>query len=268
MGLDAIDQVIRQTSAEGEGGLQIRNIRLVRHSGQDRPYHRLCMGHSETKKTFLFVQQAASIRELRLASQLRLAEGLRFTGSDPEKVLFADMQMLTWITSHNDFTPLNVPSINYAPDMYNRDSFWSITGVDDMDLSWKVFSRWGDTQTAEGCIGTIVTPFMGSMDAKGNDATCEWLWWALINRNKYNLVPPLDKIILAFAYCEREFDNEHSGICKSYFVLGQNDVTNYGGDRKTSSLSLFEYAHSAFSSHFRAPVHNSRTRTQCAHPHS
>ena len=229
---------IWQTCGEGGGRLQIRNLRLIRHSGQDRPYHRLGMGQSETKKTFLFIQQAASIRDLRLASQLRLAEGLGFTGSDPEKVLFADMQMLTWITSHNDFTPLNVPSINYAPDMYNRDSFWSIAGVDDKDLSWKVFSRWGDTQTAEGCIGTIVTPFMGSLEAKGNDATCEWLWWALINRNKYNLVPPLEKIIRAFAYCEGEFDPEHSGLCKSHFVLGQNDVTNYGGDRKTSALSV------------------------------
>lgn len=42
-----------------------------------------------------------------------------------------------WITSRNNFTPLNVPSINYAPDMYNRDSFWSLMGVYDKDASEK-----------------------------------------------------------------------------------------------------------------------------------
>ena len=229
---------IWQTCGEGGGGLHIRDLKLIRHSGQDRPYHRLNMGHSETKKTFLFIQRAETLRDLRLASQLRLAEGLGFAGSDPEKVLFADMQMLTWITSHHDFTPLNVPSINYAPDMYNRDSFWSINGVDDKELSRKVFTRWGETQTAEGCIGTIVTPFMGSMEAKGNEATCEWLWWALINRKKYNLAPPMEKIMRAFDYCEKEFDSGQTGICRSHFVLGQNDVATYPGDKKTSDLSV------------------------------
>lgn len=229
---------IWQTTGEHTGKLQIRNLRLTRHFGQDRPYHPLNMGCPETKTTFLFAQPAASIRDLRLASQLRLAEGLGFAGSDPEKVLFADMQMLTWITSHHDFTPLNVPSINYAPDMYNRDSFWSINGVDDKELSRKVFTRWGETQTAEGCIGTIVTPFMGSTETKGNEATCEWLWWALINRKKYNLAPPMEKIIRAFDYCEKEFDSGQTGICQSHFVLGQNDVATYPGDKKTSDLSV------------------------------
>jgi len=229
---------IWQSTSETHSTLQIRDLRMEHHKGEERPYHRLCMGHPETRATFLFAETAGTIRELRLASQLRLAEGLGFSGTDPEKVLFADMQMLTWITSHQDFTPLNVPSINYAPDMYNRDSFWSICGVNDKALSLQVFNRWGDTQTSDGCIGTIVTPFMGSMERKGNEATCEWLWWALINQKKYNLTPPGDKIALAFDYCVREFDSEHSGICKSHYVLGQNDVTNYQGERKTSDLSV------------------------------
>ena len=229
---------IWQTTGKDPGDLQIRDLRMQYRKGEERPYHRLGMGHPEVKTTFLFAQPAEAIRDLRLASQLRLAEGLGFSGSDPEKVLFADMQMLTWITSHQDFTPLNVPSINYAPDMYNRDSFWSICGVDDKELSEQVFNRWGDTQTEEGCIGTIVTPFMGSQEAKGNEATCEWLWWALINLKKYHLTPPWEKIVRAFNYCIQEFDSEHSGICKAHYVLGQNDVTNYQGDRKTSDLSV------------------------------
>ena len=102
--------------------------------------------------------------------------------------------MLTWITSDVDFTPLNVPSINYAPDMYNRDSFWSVCGIDDEYLSKEIFDRWGKTQLTSGGIGTIVTPCMGSIEVKGNEATCEWLWWALINKNKYGINPPREKI--------------------------------------------------------------------------
>ena len=40
---------------------------------------------------FIFAKPANSIRELRLASQICLADGLGFSGSDVEKVLFADM---------------------------------------------------------------------------------------------------------------------------------------------------------------------------------
>lgn len=229
---------IWQQVQDRSGELSIRHLKLIRHLGQDHPYHHLVIGHAETKTTFTFAQPAASIRDLRLASQLHLAEGLDFTGSDPEKVLFADMQMLTWITSQHDFTPLVVPSINYAPDMYNRDAFWSICGLDDKALSQSVFMRWGATQTASGAIGTIVTPCMGSVEVKGNEATCEWLWWALINQHKYGLAPPPDKVGRAFEFCAQEFDREKSGVCKAHFVLGQNDVTTFPGDSKTSDLSL------------------------------
>lgn len=217
---------------------QISDLTLTCHKGVETPYHHLRMGEAEQKTTFIFAQPCETIRDLRLASQLRLAEGLGFTGGETEKVLYADMQMLTWITSHVDFTPLNVPSINYAPDMYNRDAFWSVCGIDDPYLSRAIFTRWGQTQNREGCIGTIVTPCMGSIEKKGNDATCEWLWWAYVNREKYGFAPPEDKIKLAFAYCISQFDPARSGICEAHFVLGQNDVTTYPGERKTRNLSL------------------------------
>lgn len=220
------------------GTLRIRNLKVTRQLGREIPYHRLEIGSTQSKTMFIFAQQADSIRDLRLASQTRLAEGLGFTGSDVEKVLFADMQMLTWITSDSDFTPLNVPSINYAPDMYNRDSFWSICGIDDALLSKQIFDRFGKTQLESGGIGTIVTPSMGSVEVKGNEATCEWIWWALINKKKYGIEPPLEKIERAFSFCVNEFDPNKTGVCESHFVMGQNDVCTYPGDKKTSALSV------------------------------
>ncbi len=223
---------------QGENGRpELQNLRLILNRGVDLPYHPLKIGQTHTKNTFLFAEEKDDIRSLRLSSQLCLAEGLGFLGTDPQKVLYADMQMLTWITGEHDFTPLNVPSINYAPDMYNRDSFWSVAGVVDAPLSKAVFDRWGDTQTREGGIGTIVTPCMGSLEVKDNEATCEWLWWALINRDKYGFEPPREKIIRAFAYCVNAFDPARTGICHSHFVLGQNDVTTYP-DVPTTDLAV------------------------------
>ncbi|MGH4051659.1 MAG: hypothetical protein ACREVX_09935 [Clostridium sp.] len=229
---------IWQSRVSQAGLLRIRSLKVTRHVGREIPYHPLKIGCKSSKTVFIFAQRLDSIRELRLASQTRLAEGLGFYGSDVEKILFADMQMLTWISSDVDFTPHNVPSINYAPDMYNRDSFWSICGIDDEYLSKQIFDRWGKTQLASGCIGTIVTPYMGSVEVKGNEATCQWLWWALINKNKYGINPPIEKVELAFSFCCKEFDPNKTGICQAHFVLGENDVTNYTGDKKTSDISV------------------------------
>lgn len=226
---------------EGGGTLALRDIHLVYHHGTDLPYHPLRIGHPHKKTLFYFGDNpaaGATLRNVRLLSQTRLADGLGFSGSDPEKVLFADAMMLCWITSEYDFAPLNVPSINYAPDMYNRDSFWTVTALYDRELSEGIFDRWGDTQIPEGGIGTIVTPCIGSDEVKGNEATCEWLWWALINKERYGSVLPMEKLTRAFAYCVAEFDPRHTGVCESHFILGQNDVTTYPGDLKTSDICV------------------------------
>lgn len=230
------DTLIRIWQGEGET-VALTDIRLQRHMGREMPYHPLKIGQTQVKTTFIFAEKGDDIRSLRLSSQVKLAEGLGFKGSVPAKVLYADMQMLTWITGERDFTPLNVPSINYAPDMYNRDCFWSVMGVNDAALSKALFDRWGNTQTRQGGIGTIVTPMMGSVEVKDNEATCEWLWWALVNQRLYGIQPPEDQIRLAFDYCVRAFDEARLGICHSHFVLGQNDVTTYP-DKKTTDLCV------------------------------
>ncbi|MBU3092606.1 hypothetical protein K2F40_11900 [Clostridium sp. CM028] len=218
--------------------IDIKNLKVTKVNGIEKPFHRLEQGKSCEKKLFILIKQMDGLRDIRYYSQVLLADGLGFNGSDVEKILFADMQMLTWITSAYDFLPLNVPSLNYAPDMYNRDSFWSVAGVNDKELSKKLWEKWGSTQNENGTIGTIITPYMGSLEVKGNEATCEWIWWAYINKIKYGIEPNMSKVKKAYNYCINEFDEDGDGIAKSHFVLGQNDVQTYFEGGKTSSVSV------------------------------
>lgn len=217
--------------------LEIKDLEIIRSEGQRYSYHKLDQDKKAVKKVFIFAAPAKpSLHDLRLASQVYLADGLKFDGSEEEKCLYSCYQMLMWITSRNNFSPLNVPSINYAPDMYNRDSFWSLMGVYDKEASEKIFNSWAATQDKRGAIGTIITPCMGSREIKGNDATLEFLWFALVNHRVYGTSLPMDKLRKAFNFCIQEFDPDGDGICHSEFVLGQNDVVTY--PEKTSNLSV------------------------------
>lgn len=120
--------------------------------------------------------------------------------------------------------------------MYNRDSFWSLMGVYDKDASEEIFDAWAATQDVRGAIGTIITPCMGSREVKGNDATLEFLWFALVNHRLYGTPIPMDKIKKAFNFCINEYDPDGDGICAAEFVLGQNDVVEYPD--KTSDLAV------------------------------
>lgn len=181
--------------------LEIKDLEVIQSVASERAYHQLRAGVQNTKRTFIFVAPSKpTLHDVRLASQVYLADGLRFKGSTEEKCLFSCYQMLMWITSANNFTALNVPSINYAPDMYNRDSFWSQMGIYNKESSEEIFNAWAATQNEAGAIGTIITPSMGSKELKGNDATLEFLWFALVNKRQYGTPPPMDKITKAFNY--------------------------------------------------------------------
>jgi hypothetical protein len=162
-----------------------------------------------------------------VSSQSRLAEGMGFKGSGIEKMLYANLNMLTWITSVDDFRPFNVPNMNYSPDMYNRDSFFSIVSTYNEDLNLNIWEQWGRTQTAAGGIATIITPYMGTVEVKGNEATIEWLIWAMLNKRRFGAALPEEKIKKAIEYVLNEFDEDRDGICKSHFILGQVDVIDY-----------------------------------------
>ncbi|MBI9066763.1 MAG: hypothetical protein JEZ09_05680 [Salinivirgaceae bacterium] len=234
--LQGIEGSTAQLLIESKSDIEIKNFEILEISPKKNPYHRMPIGEKQTKTIVMFVQKAKDIRDIRLASQTRLAEGLGFKGSDVEKVLYADLMMLTWISGANDFSPHNVPSINYAPDMYNRDSFWSIVSVYDKDLNESVWKKWGGTQDKHGAIGTIITPYMGSIEKKGNEATCEWIWWALINKRRFNSHIDTVRLKKALEFCYQEFDPDKDGIVSAHFSLSQNDVVYY--KEKMSNLAV------------------------------
>jgi hypothetical protein len=217
--------------------LEIKNLEVIQSVADEQAYHQLRAGVKNTKRTFIFVATTKpTIHDIRLSSQIYLADGLRFKGTTEEKCLYACYQMLMWITSADNFTPLSVPSINYAPDMYNRDSFWSQMGVYNKESSEKIFNAWAATQNDAGTIGTIITPSMGSKELKGNDATLEFLWFALVNKRLYGTPLPMDKITRAYSYIINELDSDKDGICSARFVLGQNDCVEYPD--RTSNLAV------------------------------
>ncbi|MFH0758901.1 MAG: hypothetical protein V2B15_16550 [Bacteroidota bacterium] len=227
---------------ESKSDITINDFEIIETEPEKYPYHRMPIGEKQTKTIFTFVQKAKDLRDIRLASQTRLAEGLGMEGSDVEKVLYADFMMLTWITSPQDFSPHNVPSINYAPDMYNRDSFWSVVSLYDKELNESIWKKWGGTQDNRGAIGTIITPFMGSIEKKGNEATCQWIWWGLINKRRYHSSLDTLRLKRALEFCIQEFDPGKDGVVGSQFSLSQNDVVYYEQKKSTLAVNQGVYA--------------------------
>ncbi|MDP7422776.1 MAG: hypothetical protein QGH40_12920, partial [bacterium] len=141
--------------------IEIKDLRVTEHQPVVECYHPLDMAVPSKKTMFIFAEPAKTLRDYRLASQVRLAEGLEFTGTQVEKILFADLNMLSWISDPKDLTPHLVPSLNYSPDMYNRDSFWSALALPDKELNEAIWNKWAATQNNDGGIGTIITPLVG-----------------------------------------------------------------------------------------------------------
>ena len=200
------------------------------------PYNLLPLGEEITKTTYLFVEPWVSHQQFMISSQLRLAEGKGFRGTLVEKMLYANYNMHTWITDVKDFTPFNVPNMNYAPDMYNRDSFFATVATYNKALNLSIWEQWGKTQTPKGGVGTIITPYMGSVEAKDNEATIEWLIWAMLNKRRFDVMLPKEKIDKAVEYVLDEFDADRDGKCTSHFSLSQVDIVDF--NPKTDRLGV------------------------------
>jgi hypothetical protein len=224
--------------------IRIRDLKIVENQPQKQPYNVIPMGEKVTKTTYVFVEPWKNHHDFMISSQLHLAEGKGFEGSVIEKMLYANFNMLTWITSIDDFTPFNVPNMNYSPDMYNRDSFFSIVSSYNEGLNLKIWEQWGKTQTSDGGIATIITPYMGTVEVKGNEATIDWLIWAMMNKRRFGLTLPAEKIDKAIEYVLNEFDEDRDGICRSHFILGQIDVIDYPvkTDRLAVNQGMFAIA--------------------------
>ena len=232
---DSVSMFIGTQSGK-ECKLQIKGLQLIEHQPQQQPYNLLPLGEKVTKTTCIFVEPWQSHQQFMISSQSRLAEGKGFQGSLIEKMLYANFNMLTWITDTRDFTPFNVPNMNYAPDMYNRDSFFATVATYNKALNLGIWEQWGKTQTPQGSIGTIITPLMGSVEAKDNEATIQWLIWAMLNKRRFGVDPPQDKIQKAVDYVLNEFDADRDGKCKSHFSLSQVDIVDF--NPKTDRLAV------------------------------
>ena len=235
IGNDSVSMFIGAQSSQ-ECDLKIKELRVTRHEPQRVPYNIMPMGETVRKNTFIFAEPWKTHRDFMVSSQLRLAEGLGFKGSALEKMLYANFNMMTWITSVSDFTPLNVPNINYSPDEYNRDSFLSIVSTYNRKLNLEVWEQWGKTQASSGAIKTIITPYMGTIEAKGNEATIHWLIWAMMNKRRFGIDLPEEKIKKAVDFVLNEFDSDRDGLAKSHFSLSQIDVIRY--TEKTDRLAV------------------------------
>lgn len=224
--------------------LQIKDLKIVEHQPQKKPYNIIPMGDTVSKTTYVFVEPWTNHHDFVISSQSRLAEGKGFDGTLIEKMMYANFNMLTWITSISDFTPFNVPNMNYSPDMYNRDSFFSIISSYNKELNLQIWDQWAKTQTIKGAIGTIITPYMGTVEVKDNEATIQWLIWAMMNKRRFGVELPAEKISKAVEYVLNEFDDDKDGICKSHFTLSQVDIIDYipKTDRLAVNQGMFAIA--------------------------
>ncbi len=224
------------TQTGTEAAIQIKDLQIVEHKPLKQPYNKMEMGEKVTKTSYVFVEPWTNHHDFVISSQSRLAEGKGFEGALIEKMLYSNLNMLTWITSVNDFTPLNVPNMNYAPDMYNRDSFFAIVSSYNEDLNLKIWDQWAKTQNTKGAVATIITPYMGTIEAKDNEATIHFLIWAILNKRRFCVTLPKEKIDKAVDYVLNEFDEDRDGICESHFTLSQVDINKY--EPKTDKLAV------------------------------
>jgi hypothetical protein len=233
---DSVSMFIGTQSGK-ECELQIKDLQFIENQPQHEPYNILPLGEKVEKTTYVFVEPWKSHQQFMISSQSRLAEAKGFKGSLIEKMLYANFNMLTWITDTKDFTPLNVPNMNYASDMYNRDSFFSTVATYNKELNLAIWDQWGKTQSSEGGIGTIITPLMGSVEVKDNEATITWLMWAMINKRRFGVALPQEKIKKAVNYVLNEFDPDRDGKCKSHFSMSMVDLI-YFESLKTDRLCV------------------------------
>lgn len=221
----------KKVDAKSVAKVEVRELQVEKLATRSEPYHRLEMGKPSEKTVFVFADENVpdTIRGHRLASQLYLADGLGFQGGDTEKVVYADLMMLTWIAGPESPRAILAPSIWYsaAGEMYLRDSFFALNGVHNRELNEGVFKLWAENQGEDGAINTLVEPNLANVERKSNDSTPLWLMWALLNRRRFGTPLPMEKVRKAAEYCLKTYDPGKEGLCRAQFVMGQLDVIRY-----------------------------------------
>ena len=225
------EQALNVAAPGGTAKIEMRGLQVHPVATRCQPYHRLEMDRPVDKTVFIFADEtiADTLRGHRLASQLHLADGLDFKGGETEKVVYADLMMLSWIAGPESFRPIVAPSIWYsaAGEMYLRDSFFALNGIHNRELNESVFGLWGENQGKDGAINTLVEPNLANVERKSNDSTPLWLMWALLNRRRFGTHLPMEKVRKAAEYCLQTYDPSREAVCHAQFVLGQLDVIRY-----------------------------------------
>jgi len=228
---DSVVEVTKKDGGVSMPSFEVQDVHLSRVSTRCEPCNRLEMGHSQSKTVFIYASDAIpdTVRGYRLASQMQLADGLKFKGSETEKVLYADVTMLCWDSQMEESRPMLAPSIWYsaAGEMYLRDSFYSLNGIHNRGLNETVFNSWADNQGEDGAINTLIEPNIANLERKSNDSTPLWLIWALLNRRRFGSALPMDKVRKAAEYCLAAYDPVQEAVCTAHFVMGQLDVIQY-----------------------------------------
>ena len=177
---------------------QIELLHLYERNQNLHPWHHLKQDEEKSYRYFFFVDRFDyTIRNLRKYSQIRLAEALEFEGTAAEKILYADFKMLNWMAEPGLDRPLCVPSIDYF-EMYFRDVFWSVNGVEDEWLNTTILKMVERTMDAGGWVDNIITPYFGSIEKTDNEINYLYLIWNYLNQKRFGHKPDrkrLEKVV-------------------------------------------------------------------------
>lgn len=187
-------------------------VGLFERQPELRPWHLLRQDEPRTYRYFLYADRfTLTLRDLRKHAQLHLAEALDFTGTDAEKILYADFRMLNWQAEPGMSIPLCVPSIDYF-EMYFRDIFWSANGVDDPELNHTLLQMVSRTMDERGWVDNIITPFFGSIEKVDNEINYLYVIWSWLNLKRFGYAPDMERIARVVRLVMDRYDPARTGV--------------------------------------------------------
>ncbi|WP_438351120.1 hypothetical protein ACP8HI_11000 [Paenibacillus sp. FA6] len=211
-------------SDEMKSQLEAKDIQFFESSPEPIPWHELHQGKELVRTVLIFAEDSeATARNIRLRSQVNLAEGLGFKGTEMEKVLYADFKMLTWVTEPGINEPMVVPSTFYF-EMYFRDVFWILNGTHDSFLNENILRRIGETMNEHGSIDNIITAYHGSIEHTDNELPYLYLIWSYLNQKRFGSTPDMDKVHEIVDYIRNKFDSDGDGMIKTNNPQSAMDV--------------------------------------------
>ena len=192
---------------DGQSGdeymLSVADLEFRRLDGVVKEFHTLEAGVPASIRLFIAETGETSHRKIQIACQVSLATALGFEGSEAEKILFANNQMLIWIAQHDKAVPHVVPSLNYHPDMYLRDTFWQVHAVPDKEVSESCWNRFAQGQHEDGQLDTLVRAYRYAPSRDDNDSTMWFIIWAYTNWRQFGTTVNLDPITNAFNHLRK-----------------------------------------------------------------